>query len=303
MEPLFDEPRSILGDDHARRALNLRRSLKALEMPCVRAATATLGVLLQRRRIPQELHRDIFAMAFDLPSDAARRAETVRDDAFLAGAATPAIVGDPPLRAGALSTAAYVALAKSAGLTDVAKCLSSLVDSPEAYEIVGYSDDFGSPPTFEFHTLFPFESAFPALVGCRTLTIRSTFNPLKHICLGGDVRNMRWDTDEHWRKSEETYGKGEFALRPVERTFTARRNTWRGPKDGSNEGALLHGDHFSVADLAQALTTLPEEWRQVGRKRGLVAFDDDCEGNLSIGRFEYPHPDPDRPYCQLEFGA
>lgn len=80
----YDEPRSFLGDGHARRCIRLRRVSPCLEMPRCRAAVASLGVGLSRRGVPREIVRDIFALAFDLPSEAERRAEAASDDAFLA---------------------------------------------------------------------------------------------------------------------------------------------------------------------------------------------------------------------------
>ena len=55
--PYEDNARSLLGDDHAARCLRLRQTLPRLEMPCVRAATATIGVLLDRARVPMEIRR------------------------------------------------------------------------------------------------------------------------------------------------------------------------------------------------------------------------------------------------------
>ena len=43
--PYESNARSVLGDAHAARCLRLRQTLPRLEMPCVRAATATIGVL------------------------------------------------------------------------------------------------------------------------------------------------------------------------------------------------------------------------------------------------------------------
>ena len=70
------------------------------------------------------------------------------------------------------------------------------------------------------------------------------------------------------------YHTGELSLPPVERTFTAPRTSPSGIS------------YFSVADLARALTELPEVYRQVGRLTGLCAFDADNDGALSYGKFE-----------------
>ena len=76
--PYESNARSVLGDAHAARCLRLRQTLPRLEMPCVRAATATIGVLLDRARVPMEIRRTIYAMAFALPTDDERRAEASR---------------------------------------------------------------------------------------------------------------------------------------------------------------------------------------------------------------------------------
>ena len=80
---VYDEPRSVLGDRHAARCLRLRKTLPCLEMPCVRAATATIGLLLYRARVPREIRRKICALAFDLPDEEERAAEARRDAEFM----------------------------------------------------------------------------------------------------------------------------------------------------------------------------------------------------------------------------
>ena len=75
--------RSIVSyppDCHAARALKLRKSLPRLEMPCVRAATSSIGVRLDRLRVPRPIRRKIFALAFDLPDEEERLAEKRRDE-------------------------------------------------------------------------------------------------------------------------------------------------------------------------------------------------------------------------------
>jgi len=78
--------RSIVSyppDCHAARALKLRKSLPRLEMPCVRAATSSIGVRLDRLRVPRPIRRKIFALAFDLPDEEERLAEKRRDEELL----------------------------------------------------------------------------------------------------------------------------------------------------------------------------------------------------------------------------
>ena len=70
-------------DDGGVRALRLRKALPRLEMPCVRAATSSIGVRLDRLRVPRPLRRKIFALAFDLPDEEERLAEKRRDEKFL----------------------------------------------------------------------------------------------------------------------------------------------------------------------------------------------------------------------------
>ena len=106
--------RSIVSyppDCHAARALKLRKSLPRLEMPCVRAATSSIGVRLDRLRVPRPIRRKIFALAFDLPDEEERLAETQRDEKFMEGfpkewnVETPPADSDPPMVAGALEGA------------------------------------------------------------------------------------------------------------------------------------------------------------------------------------------------------
>ena len=51
------------GDGDGIRALRLRKALPRLEMPCVRAATSSIGVRLDRLRVPRPIRRKIFALA------------------------------------------------------------------------------------------------------------------------------------------------------------------------------------------------------------------------------------------------
>ena len=48
--PYEDNARSLLGDGHAARCLRLRQTLPRLEMPCVRAATSTIGAVIVSAR-------------------------------------------------------------------------------------------------------------------------------------------------------------------------------------------------------------------------------------------------------------
>ena len=182
--------RGFLQHEHGDRALRLRKALPRLEMPCVRAAmSSSIGVRLLR--VPQPVRRKILALAFDLPDEEERLAETRRDEKFLeclerwvkAGdvpprrlVETPPADSDPPMVAGALDAAVAAALGGAPGLTGVAKEMSSLAEAPEPYVFSVFMHDIGMVDK-GFHTLLPFELAFPALVlpaGCRELTIKST---------------------------------------------------------------------------------------------------------------------------------
>ena len=61
--------------------------------------------------------------------------------------------------------------------------MTSLADAPEAYDLYIFADE--GFETVEFRTLLQFEAAFPAIVGCETLTIRSKFARQTSICVGG----------------------------------------------------------------------------------------------------------------------
>jgi len=175
--------------------------------------------------------------------------------------------------AGALDAAVAEALGAAPGLTGVAKEMSSLAESPEPYVFSVFMHDFGMCDE-GFHTLLPFELSFPALVlpaGCRELTIKSTCRRQANICVGGDVRYEGCQSNEDYL----AYHTGELSLPPIERTFTAPRTSPSGIS------------YFSVADLARALTELPEVYRQVGRLTGLCAFNADNDGALSYGKFDY----------------
>ena len=67
--------RGFLRHESGDRALRLRKALPRLEMPCVRAATSSIGVRLDRLRVPRPIRRKIFALAFDLPDEEERLAE------------------------------------------------------------------------------------------------------------------------------------------------------------------------------------------------------------------------------------
>ena len=54
-------------------------------------------------------------------------------------------------------------------MTKVAREMTSLADAPEAYDLYIFADE--GFETVEFRTLLGFEAAFPAIVGCETLTI------------------------------------------------------------------------------------------------------------------------------------
>ena len=62
--------------------------------------------------------------------------------------------------------------------------------------------------------------------------------------MGGATRRMR----KVAKKGYCTEVMGEFALAPTERSFTAPS-----------------GSVFSVSELALAVTSIPESWRQIGR--------------------------------------
>ena len=321
----YDEPRSILGDGHARRCVRLRRASALLELPCCRAANASVGVRLSRRGVPREIVRDILALAFSLPGEAERRATRTSDDAFLAAAESLEVMRarhdlenkawgenrdesfgpawrhgrevydfhacesatkprpDPPLRPDALETAVREALAGPPGLTDVGRTLTLLAASPEAYEVnwqngMGQQDGLFSP-------LFPWEAKFPGLIGCATLTVKSSVIKEEGVWMGGATRRMR----KVAKKGYYTEVMGEFALAPTERSFTAPS-----------------GSVFSVSELALAVTSIPESWRQIGRYYGLVYGQSRQlyeigyeEPVLTCGRWEKlefsDRPDDDRP--------
>lgn len=327
----YDEPRSILGDGHARRCIRLRRASALLELPCCRAANASVGVRLSRRGVPRDIVRDILALAFALPGEAERRAARTSDDAFLAAAESleairarhalenkaweenpdPESFGpgwrhgrevddfragesstrlDPPLRPDALETAVREALAGPPGLTDVGRTLTLLAASPEAYE-VDWQNDMGQQDG-SFSPLFPWEANFPGLIGCATLTVKSSVLKEEGVWMGGATRRMRTLAEKGYDGESYDYYRaevmGEFALAPTERSFTA-----------------LSGSVFSVSELALAVTSIPESWRQIGRYFGLVygqgqqLYEVGYEPVLSCGRWEKlefsDRPDDDRP--------
>mmetsp|Transcript_10527 Transcript_10527/g.32386 ORF Transcript_10527/g.32386 Transcript_10527/m.32386 type:complete len:570 (+) Transcript_10527:693-2402(+) len=281
--PYEDEPKSIFdGEDHSRRCAALRIARPRPTMPCVRAATATLGIRLARRGCPWELRREIYAMAFALPDDATRRAEAARDASLVVGEYIVPLEVDPPLIKGGLERAVFAALAGAPGLTDVARSgeFAFLSDASEAYDLGGVVCGPDGPPDLAFFTLFPFEAQFPAIVGIETLTIRSTCARCGETCVGGAVRSL---------DDRDAVFTGKFSLPPVERTFTAPRAFWRGP---GADGAVLHGDHWTVSDLAKAITFLPASWRDITRRHGLLAFDyrsrEGYDLDLSFGRFKFP---------------
>mmetsp|Transcript_2053 Transcript_2053/g.6208 ORF Transcript_2053/g.6208 Transcript_2053/m.6208 type:complete len:499 (+) Transcript_2053:293-1789(+) len=289
--PLHDEPRSILGDDHARRCLRLRTELPRLERPDCRAANATLGVHLNRLSVPRELYRDILFLAFNVPDAAARRKAALQDEAFGRGPpiSTPA---DPPMLLGAYRDAVAAALAGPTGLTSIAagSDIRLLAGADEAYELHCIVPYFGAG-SLRFCSLFPFEANFPALVGCDTVTIRSTVQRHTKICVGGPgVRNIE---EGGWLASS-----GTFSLPPVEHAFSAPRSGgWRGQLLGAEPPDVKY---FSISELTRAMASLPESWRQIGRRHGLVAYDCDNDGALSYGRFTMSDP---RHNEMLQFGA
>ena len=84
-------------DDGGVRALRLRKALPRLEMPGVRAAmSSSIGVRLLR--VPQPVRRKILALAFDLPDEEERLAETRRDEKFLECLERWVKAGDVPPR-------------------------------------------------------------------------------------------------------------------------------------------------------------------------------------------------------------
>jgi len=268
-------------------------------MPCVRAATATIGLLLYRARVPREIRRKICSLAFDLPDEEERAAEARRDAEFMAAHLdiTVAAPADPPLLPGALEAASEQALAGEPGLTRVARTLVSASNWPEAlHNLVSVIPGFGADGMVYCCSLFPFESSFPALVlpaGCCTLTIRSMCSSYKgltsatpidevQVCVGGGVRQI---TKSDGTLDEAFFRRGlEFPT--IERTFTAPRTSPSGRS------------YFTVADLARALNKLPESFTQIGRRHGLVAFHtSEVPIGLSIGRFTIPGSDGLRFSC------
>jgi len=166
--PYEDNARSLLDDGHddvhaahAARCLRLRQTLPRLEMPCVRAATATIGVLLGRAGVTEvAIRRLIYSMAFAVPTDEERRAEAARDAKFVEdyggtkNIATAAPTGpNPPMRDEALAAAVAEALAGPPGFTAVAANahLVSLADAPEAYDLIIFSDE--GYTSVDFNTL------------------------------------------------------------------------------------------------------------------------------------------------------
>lgn len=265
-----EQPRSILGDVHARRCLRLRRALPRLEMPCARA-TAEVGVLLMRKGVPRDVVRDVYALARGLrdPKDPAVVAAS--DDAFLAaGPLRESAEGfdgpfpNPPLIPGALKKALREALSGRAGLTDVGRSLTLLAEAPEAYHL---SEIYGcdGPPDALYSPLFPWEATFPGLVGCSTLTVRSTVGVERDVSMGGDARRMLETSYEHAER-------GTFALPPAERTFASPRHA--------------RGAYFTVAELALAATSLPESWRHLPRYYDLTFCETGGDPYLSQGRFK-----------------
>ena len=181
---------------------------------------------------------------------------------------------DPPMVAGRYELAIANALAIS-GLTDVALSdeLVMLSDAPGAYHLYRTQDDFGFLDVC-YSSLFPFERNFPAIAGCRTLTIRSTCPRYTGVLVGGDVREAEAMYDQN---------SGVFELAPHTATFTAPQSVWRGPPPLN---AVFENHYFSVADLARAMHSLPDSWRRLEQNHGLVAFDlDGYDGHLSFGRF------------------
>ena len=169
------------GDGDGIRALRLRKALPRLEMPCVRAATSSIGVRLDRLRVPRPIRRKIFALAFDLPDEEERLAETQRDEKFMEGfpkgwnVETPPADSDPPMVAGALDAAVAAALGGASGLTGVAKEMSSLAEAPEPYVFSVFDQDFGFFD-MSFHT----RSSGPRAGNCnggRSTTIRGPVFP------------------------------------------------------------------------------------------------------------------------------
>ena len=200
----------------------------------------------------------VTAQAFALPDDATRRAEAARDASLVVGEYIVPLEVDPPLIKGGLERAVFAALAGAPGLTDVARSgeFAFLSDASEAYDLGGVVCGPDGPPDLAFFTLFPFEAQFPAIVGIETLTIRSTCARCGETCVGGAVRSL---------DDRDAVFTGEFSLPSVERTFTAPRAFWRGP---GADGAVLHGAHWNLSDLAKAITFLPATWRDLTRWRG-----------------------------------
>jgi len=153
--------------------------------------------------------------------------------------------------------------------------------SPEAYNVTYISSGFGGASVY-FSPLYPWEAAFPGLVGCSSLTVRSSVRAVTDVIMGGAVRRLaQEEADEShtylvYQEPDQSYSNyrhaqtGTFSIPSTERSFTAPR-----------------GCFFSVSDLAAAVTSLPESWRQIARHYGLVwklkQFDDP---ELSCGRFE-----------------
>jgi len=293
--PLHDEPRSILGDDHARRCLRLRTELPRLERPDCRAANATLGVRLSRIRVSREIYRDILFLAFNVPGAAARREDALRDEAF--GRGLPIVApADPPLFMGAYRDAVAAALAGPTGLTSIAagSDIRLLAGADEAYELHCIVPYFGAG-SLRFCSLFPFEANFPALVGCDTVTIRSTVRRQTGICVGDPGVRDIFEGEE-----DGPMFAGTFSLPPVETTFSAPRSGWRGQLLGLGDAELPPGDYFSISELGRAMSVVPESWREIGRHHGLVAFDCHCDGGLSYGQFTMSDPED---AAELRFGT
>ncbi|KAH8065604.1 hypothetical protein JL721_8157 [Aureococcus anophagefferens] len=162
---------------------------------------------------------------------------------------------------------------KCSGLTDVARSyeLVMVSDAREAYELYVRGDEGFLHVCYS--TLFPFERNFPAIAGCHTLTIRSTCPRYTGVLVGGDVRDAEAMYDQN---------SGVFELPPHTATFTAPQSVWRGPPPLN---AVFENHYFSVADLARAMHSLPDSWRRLEQNHGLVAFDNDDDGQLSFGRF------------------
>ena len=260
-------------DTHAYAAFAPAPDSPGLEMPCVRAATATVGVLLGRADGGSN-RRPHLAMAFAVPTDEERRAEAakfVEDYGGTKNIAAAPMGANPPTRMRP-SPPPSLKPWRTARMTAVAANahLVSLADAP-GHDLIIFSDEGYTSVDFN-KQLRPL-----SLVGCETLTIRRRSHATRKSASAGacDIREAG-DT--------ESRGHAFFtanALPP--NTFTAPR------RSSSGRG------YFAIADSRAGSTCCPrsgDSCRQRPRRQ------DVNDGNLSFGRFKSPNA-----YGDISFGT